>query len=269
MPMKEDKMNRKRRSVWIENAYLISGIALLAVVIASAAQVHASAESRMETAQLVEKAKMTFDRFKADPNLGAIDDLLRHAKGVFIAPQVLKGAFFFGASGGSGVFLVRDNKSGKWGGPAFYTIGGASFGLQIGGEASELMLMAMTERGVRAMLSSSFKLGADLGIAAGPIGVGAAASTANLSADLISFSRAKGLYGGISLDGAIVVVREGWNKAYYGRRVDPIDILILQDMRNPQAMPLIEAVEKTSGTGKRLGNEREKQSRQSKRFYRS
>jgi SH3 domain-containing YSC84-like protein 1 len=260
-------MNRKKRLAWVENACLISGIVLLAVVIVGAARVYASAESRMEAVQLVEKAKMTFDRFKADANLGAFDDLIKHAKGVFIAPQVLKGAFFFGASGGSGVFLVWDEKTGKWGGPAFYTIGGASFGLQIGGEASEVILMAMTERGVKAMLSSSFKLGADAGIAAGPIGVGAAASTANLSADIISFSRAKGLYGGVSLDGAIVTVREGWNKAYYGRRVDPIDILILQDMRNLQAAPLIEAVGRASG--KKLENEREKQSRRSKRFYRS
>jgi SH3 domain-containing YSC84-like protein 1 len=264
---KEETMDRKKRLVWVENACLISGIVLLAVVIVGAAGVYASAESRMETAQLVEKAKMTFDRFKADANLAAFDDLIKHAKGVFIAPQILKGAFIFGASGGSGVFLVWDEKTGKWGGPAFYTIGGASFGLQIGGEASEVILMAMTERGVKAMLSSSFKLGADAGIAAGPIGVGAAASTANLSADLISFSRAKGLYGGVSLDGAIVAVREGWNNAYYGRRVDPIDILILQDMKNLQAAPLIEAVARASG--KKLENEREKQSRRSKRFYRS
>jgi SH3 domain-containing YSC84-like protein 1 len=259
-------MNRRYRFAEVGNACLVSGIVLLAVVIAGASTVHASAHSRMETAQLVAKARMMFVSFATDSNMGAFDDLIKHAKGVFIAPQVLKGAFIFGASGGSGVFLVWDGKTGKWGGPAFYTIGGASFGFQIGGAASEVMLLAMTERGVKAMLSNSFKLGADAGIAAGPIGAGASAATANLSADILSFSRAKGLYGGVSVDGAIVAIRDGWNRAYYGRRVDPIDILILQDKSNPQAASLIEAVEKASG---KKGIEQETQSKRSRQPYRS
>ena len=259
-------MNRKNQLAGSGSIYLISGIALLAAVIVGAATIRASADSRMGTDQLVEKARMVFESFAADSNMGAFDDLIKHAKGVLIVPQVLKGAFIFGASGGSGVFLVWDDKTGKWGGPAFYTIGSASFGLQIGGSASEVMLLAMTERGVKAMLSSSFKLGGDAGIAAGPIGVGASAATANLSADILSFSRARGLYGGISLDGAIVAIREGWNRAYYGRTVDPIDILLLQDARKPQAASLIEAVEKASG---KKGIEREKESRRIKRSYRS
>ena len=105
----------------------------------------------------------------------------------------------------------------------------------------------MTERGVKALLSSSVKLGADVGIAAGPIGAGASASTANLSVDILSFSRAKGLYGGISLDGAVVAVRDGLNEAYYGKNLDPIDILITQDATSPQAISLIQVIEKASG----------------------
>ena len=150
-----------------------------------------------------------------------------------------------GVSGGSGVFLARGEKT--WYGPAFYTIGGASFGLQIGGQASEVVLVAMSERGVMSLLSTSAKLGADAGIAVGPIGIGAAAATANLSADIISFSRAKGLYGGVSLDGAVVAVRDGLNDAYYGKRVRPTDILIRHDVANPQSEGLIQAVEKTAG----------------------
>lgn len=94
----------------------------------------------------------------------------KKAKGVFIAPQVLKGAFVVGASGGSGVLVVRDEKTGGWNGPAFYTIGGVSFGPQIGGQASEVVLLVMTERRVSSLLSNSLKLGADVGIAAGPVG---------------------------------------------------------------------------------------------------
>jgi lipid-binding SYLF domain-containing protein len=140
----------------------------------------------------------------ADKDLGpGVRSLVKRAKGVLIYPQVLKGAFIWGISGGSGAMLAYDNKTGKWGGPAFYTIGEASFGLQIGGEASEVILVALTDRGVASLLSTSAKLGADVGIAVGPVGAGAEAATANLSADLVSYSRAKGLYAGISLEGAV------------------------------------------------------------------
>jgi lipid-binding SYLF domain-containing protein len=109
------------------------------------------------------------------------------------------------------------------------------------------VLVAMTERGVTALLSTSAKLGGDAGVAVGPIGIGASAATANLSADIISFSRAKGLYGGISLDGAVVAVRESLNGAYYGKKVNPTDILIRHEVTNPQAARLIQAVEKIAG----------------------
>jgi len=240
-------MKTKKRLAVGESACLVLATTLLIVVTVSTFPVSASAAgSAMETAQLVEKAKFTLDSFMADSNMSAFNDLIKQAKGVFIAPQVLKGAFIFGASGGSGVFLAWNGKTGRWGGPAFYTIGGVSFGLQIGGQAAEVGLLAMTDRGVKAMLSSSFKLGADVGIAAGPIGAGASAATANLSADILSFSRAKGLYGGISVDGAVIAIREGWNEAYYTKKIDPTDILILQNVSNPQAAPLLEAVEKAS-----------------------
>ncbi len=238
---------REKRLAGRRRASLIGRIVLTAVMIAGVSQVQAWTDSRTETKHLVNRAQVTLVSFTNDSRMAAFDDLIKHARGVFIAPQMLRGAFFFGASGGSGVFLVWDDKTRKWGGPAFYTIGGASFGLQIGGDASEVMLLAMTERGVKAMLSSSFKLGADAGVAAGPVGFGAAASTANLSVDILSFSRAKGLYGGVSVDGAVVAAREGWNRSYYGKRVDPIDILVLQEGKNPQAAPLIEAIEKASG----------------------
>jgi len=141
---------------------------------------------------------MTFDNFIQDEHMKVMVDLLKDAKGIFIAPQVLRGAFIFGASGGSGVFLARD-KDNKWLGPAFYTLGGLSVGLQAGGDASEVVLLAMTERGVKAFMSTNFKLGADVGLAMGPAGAGMAAQTANLSADIVSFPGAKGLYAGVSL----------------------------------------------------------------------
>jgi len=199
----------------------------------------------MDTIQLVEKSKMTLESFIADSNMGAFNDLVKQARGVFIAPQVLKGAFIWGASGGTGVFLARAS-DGKWTNPAFYTVGSVSFGLQIGGQASEVILLAMTERGVTTLLQSSVKLGGDVGLAAGPYGAGAQAATANISADILAFSRSKGLYGGISLDGAVMDVRDSLNKAYYGKTVTPTDILVKQSVSNAQADKLRASVAKIS-----------------------
>ena len=208
----------------------------------------ALADDASDARQLVQKATMTFDTFAASKDLGGFHDLLKKAKGVLISPQVLEGAFVFGVSGGSGVFVVRDPKTGKWNGPAFYTIGEASFGLQAGGKESQVIMLAMTERGVNALLSPSVKLGADISAAAGPVGAGASAATANLSADIISYALSKGLYGGLSLEGAVVAVRNEWNAAYYKKPgVTPPDILIRKDVSNPESGQLIAAVSKAAG----------------------
>lgn len=206
----------------------------------------ARADDAEDSRQLVEKAAMTFENFVKAPEMDAFRSLMKTARGVFIAPQFLKGAFVVGGAGGSGVFVAKERKGRRWAGPAFYTIGEGSFGLQAGAEASEVVLLAMTERGVHALLNSSAKLGADASLAVGPVGAGAAAATANLSADIISFSRSKGLFGGIALDGAAVVVRNGLNHAYYGRMVGPVDILILGKAASPRSRTLLEEVARTA-----------------------
>jgi lipid-binding SYLF domain-containing protein len=205
----------------------------------------AAASDKADAQAIVSKANITFNSFMSDKNFTEMRKLSRSAKGIFIAPQVLKGAFVVGASGGTGVFLVRE-EGGKWTNPAFYTIGSVSFGFQIGGQASEVILLAMTDRGVTTLLQSSVKLGADVGIAAGPFGAGAQAATANISADILAFSRSKGLYGGISLDGAVVDVREGLNKAFYDKPVTPTDILVKRSVSNSHADKLRASVAKIS-----------------------
>jgi len=205
-----------------------------------------AASDALQSKQLVEKAQLTLQNFMCDENMTAFRDLIKKAHAVLIVPSLLKGAFIVGASGGSGVLLVRDTEKGSWSDPAFYTLGGASFGLQIGGQSSEVILLAMTDRGERSFLGNSFKLGADAGIAAGPVGMGASAATANLSADILSFSRSKGLYGGISLDGAVVAVRNSLNRAYYGKEVSPAEILVSRAVTNPKAATLTELVSKSA-----------------------
>jgi len=220
----------------------VAGIFLMAALLLAGTGGLARANDTMDARHLVEKARITLDSFDKAKDMSAFRDLLKDAKGVFIAPQILKGAFFVGASGGSGVFMVRDSRTGRWSQPAFYTIGSASFGLQIGGQASEVVLLAMTDRGVSALLSDSVKLGADVGVAAGPVGMGASAATANLSADILSFARSKGLFAGISLDGAVVKVRNGLNEAYYGAKVTPTDILVKRTVANRHSGQLISAI---------------------------
>jgi SH3 domain-containing YSC84-like protein 1 len=197
------------------------------------------AKDAREAQQLVERAKLTVESFTADQATGkAVRDLIKKAKGVYVAPEVLRGAFIVGASGGSGVLLIRDDK-GRWNGPAFYTIGEASFGFQAGADKSEVMLLIMSDRGVSSMLASSIKLGADASVAAGPVGAGSSAETANLSADILSFSRQKGLFAGVSLDGAVMSKRDGLNEAYYKKEdVTPTEILIKGAPSNKNAASL-------------------------------
>jgi lipid-binding SYLF domain-containing protein len=209
--------------------------------------VAAWADDAQDARQLVEKAKLAVEQFQTDPNMEGFRDLAKKAKGMFILPQMVRAAFIFGASGGSGVLVARDEKAAQWRGPAFYTLGGASFGFQAGADAAEVIILAMTERGVTKLLSPQVKLGADISVAAGPVGGGAAAATAGLSADLISYSMAKGLYGGFSVDGSVAGVRTALNEAYYGKAVSPTDILIRGAVKNPQADELIGMVAKLAG----------------------
>lgn len=224
--------------------------AAAAVILLIAAQLGTAAPGRADDAldarQLMEKARLTFESMIGAQEMDGLRDMLTGAKGVFIAPQVLRGAFIFGVSGGSGVLFARGDAPGQWGGPAFYTVGEASFGFQAGADASEVILLAMTDRGVNALLSPSLKLGADASVAAGPVGVGVRAATANLSVDIVSFSRSKGLYGGVSVDGAVVATRGALNNAYYGRDVTTQDILIRRAVNNPQASALIQDIDKAA-----------------------
>ena len=116
-----------------------------------------------------------------------------------------------------------------------------SFGLQIGGEAAEVVVLVMSQKGVDALLTSKFKLGGDTSIALGPVGGGA---KANITADFISFAKSKGLYAGLNLDGSYLDVRDSLNKAYYGKEATPVDIIVKQSVSNTGAVPLREELKK-------------------------
>ncbi len=192
---------------------------------------------------LVDKARITLDSFVGDPQMTWLRDNLGKAQGVLVIPDMFRAGFFFGGSGGSGVLLVRDEETGEWRGPAFYILGSVNWGLQIGAQKAEVVMMVMSPAGIRALLSSNFKLGGNVSVALCPMGVGAAGATApNLSADYLSFSRARGAYAGLILDGAVVKVNHNANRAYFNEEVTPADILTAGRVTNPQAADLLRAV---------------------------
>jgi len=188
---------------------------------------------------LVDAATDSVNTFTIDPDMKWFRDNMSNAKGVLIVPSLVKGGFIFGGSGGSGVLLTKGDNN-IWSDPAFYTMGSGTVGFQIGVEVSEIILMIMTEKGVDALLTSSFKLGGDISIAAGPIGAGAKAQTA----DILAFSRSKGIYGGLNIEGAVLKTRNDWNHDYYGNQASPRSILIEGTATNAHADALRNAVAK-------------------------
>jgi lipid-binding SYLF domain-containing protein len=190
-----------------------------AIVVASTGAVPLAASTEQQ--QLVDKAKLTVEAFAADPQQEDVRQWVASAKGVFIVPEVLRGAFVFGGAGGGGVLLVRDEKSRSWSQPAFYNIGAVSFGLQ---------------KGLEEFYRSDFKLGADVGVAIGPLG--SSASMGGISADLVSFGRSKGAFMGMALDGSMIAVSDGSNAAYYGKIVRPTDIVVKKSVSNPGSAEL-------------------------------
>jgi lipid-binding SYLF domain-containing protein len=188
---------------------------------------------------LVDKARITFESFMSDPDMSYLKEHLKEAKGILIVPSLLKAGFIFGGSGGSGVLIVNDAKKGQWSQPAFYTIGSVSFGLQIGGEDAEVIMMVRTQKAVDALLTTSVKLGGDTSISAGPVGAGA---KSNVMADIFSFSRSKGAFAGLALDGSVITTRDKWNAAYYGKPASPVDILVKHSVSNPGSAELRKTV---------------------------
>ena len=195
------------------------------------AQTGWSASTYTRPEELVDKATIVLKHVLSDPNMEWARCHLQKAEAIIIFPGVIKGAFLVGGEGGSGVALARDKKTGEWSYPAFYTMGSVSFGLQIGGKVSEVLLMIMTQKGLDALLTTSFKLGGDVGIAAGPVGRGVQGKLT----DILSFVNSKGAFAGVSLDGAVIAPRNEWNSSYYGKSVSPSDIFIRRLVKNPHA----------------------------------
>jgi SH3 domain-containing YSC84-like protein 1 len=165
-------------------------------------------------------------------------DLLDKADCVVVFPSVLKAAFIVGGSYGRGAMTCRKGEDfrGPWGAPTMMALEGGSVGFQIGGEATDFVLLVMNERGARGILSSKVKLGADASVAAGPVGRDSSADTdATLRAEILSYSRARGLFAGISLEGSTIRPDNGDNRRLYGRKIPARDIVLSGTVAAPPA----------------------------------
>jgi SH3 domain-containing YSC84-like protein 1 len=177
-------------------------------------------------------------------------DLLDRARCVIVIPSVLKAAFVIGGSYGRGTMVCRTGKnfSGPWGAPAMYALEGGSVGFQIGGEATDFVFLVMNNRGADSLLHSEVRLGADASIAAGPVGRLASADTdAYMRSEILSYSRARGVFAGISVEGSTLRPDSGANRALYGRSISAAEIIEGSDVRVPShAGDLIAVLQKAS-----------------------
>ena len=147
---------------------------------------------------------------------------VQNAYAVLIVPEVLKAGFFLGGEYGVGVLLVRDAQSGGWGQPAFYSLYGGSLGVQFGGSMSDRVFTIMNEGAVKNLIAHKVQFGGDMSIALGRLGAGVGAgTTTQFGEDVYAFSKSKGLFGGVALDGTVVAPKHDWNEAYYGRAGRP------------------------------------------------
>jgi lipid-binding SYLF domain-containing protein len=216
-------------------------VVLCAVMLASGSFASEAASSRLESAATV------LNEIMASPDKGIPSDILGSAKCVAVVPNLLKGGFIVGGAHGRGMATCRTATG--WSAPAPITTTGGSIGLQIGGQAVDLVMVVMNDRGMQALLTNKFKLGADASVAAGPVGRHTEGSTDwKLRAEVLTYSRARGLFAGISFNGAVIKQDEDATGELYGRQID-FKTILTGSVQPPQsAEKFLSAVKQAAGT---------------------
>jgi lipid-binding SYLF domain-containing protein len=212
-------------------------VASLALLVA----LPAVASDREEDASRTHKAAQVFKEIMSAPDQGIPQDLLASAKCIAIIPGEVKFAFIFGGNYGRGTATCRTGHG--WSAPMFVAVDGGSVGYQIGGSSTDLVMLFMNDHALQSLLGDKFKLGGDASVAAGPVGRNATAGTdLRLSAEILSYSRTKGVFAGVSLDGAVVQADKSGDKAMYGGDVDRHDILSGKVPVPDSARPLLHEI---------------------------
>jgi lipid-binding SYLF domain-containing protein len=202
-------------------------------------------------AERLQKAATVVEEVMGTPEQSIPQELLNKAVCVGVIPSYKKGALGIGFSGGKGALVCRRGGNGPWGGPSMFTLGGVSIGLQLGGQATDIVFIVMNPKGAEKLLQSRSKLGAEASVAGGPVGRTAQGATdIQLHAEILSYSRSRGLFAGLSLEGAVLKQSHGANEKLYGRKVDPKDILFTGSVGVPAGgRPLTGALQKLSPRG--------------------
>jgi lipid-binding SYLF domain-containing protein len=184
--------------------------AIFAAAIVNIAQAGAREEGRLLTATEV------LEEVRAMPDVRLPDTLLQHAYGIAVIPDVTKVAFIFGGRHGNGVLSVRDKLTGPWSNPVFVSLTGGSWGFQAGAQSSDIILVFTTKTGIEGIAGGKLTLGADASVATGPVGrQGSAATDMSFNAEIYSYARTRGLFGGIALDGSVISIDRSANAALY------------------------------------------------------
>lgn len=213
---------------------------LLSMLLLCATALPAFAMSEAE--EVVDKSRTAAESMFSDPNFPLLLDLTTKAKAVLIVPNMVRAGLIFGGRGGNAVLIARDGDGG-WTAPAFYTLGGVSWGLQIGIQSSQLIIVIMTDKGLKAVMDRKVSLGADANVALGELGAGAQASTGlDLKADMYAFARSSGAFAGVALDGTVIAPRQSFNDEFYGSGTSPQAILVERTASSPRAQGLIDVM---------------------------
>ncbi len=223
------KENMKSRSM-----IRIGAALCLALAVSTVAQAQAKQSLRDEVQQS-ERAARIFREIMDTPDKGIPEDLLEDAECVAVFPSVIKAGFIIGGRGGRGVASCRTARG--WSAPAFFTLGGGGFGLQIGAQSTDFVMLFMNKDGLNSLLSDEFTLGGDVSVAAGPVGRQAGASTdLKLNAKILSYSRSKGLFAGLELKGVVIKPDKDDMRDVYGEGVTAKEVLKENKVTAPVAV---------------------------------
>ncbi len=221
----------------------LSGMAIVLSLLAGAV----ATERRDADIDRIQTASLVLKQIMDAPDSAIPDSIMGGAKCIAIIPSSLKAGFIFGANYGKGVATCRTGTG--WSSPAFFKLTGGSFGLQLGGQASDLVLIIRTDKGMQNLLQSKFKLGADASAAAGPVGRDAQAATdLTLRAQVLTYSRSRGLFAGLSLNGSVINQDGADTRAFYGKEYTYRSVLNGEVAAPKDADPLLQAVEKYAPT---------------------
>jgi lipid-binding SYLF domain-containing protein len=202
----------------------------------------ASAQSASEETERIRNAGAVIEEIMAAPDKAIPTSVLTKAEAIVVFPTTIKGAFIVGAQRGKGIMSVRDRTRGTWSNPAFLTITGGSVGLQIGGQASDIILVVNNRRGLENLLRNQFEIGGEASAAAGPVGRDTSASTdIQMRAEMLSYSRSRGLFAGVSLKGASIRQDQDSNEKFYGSRFRTGDVVLDGKATTPQSAEAVAA----------------------------